>query len=68
MPLSLDRLQVGHRYTLRNYDEIVQFEIIRRTAELDYQVKQLDTLEVFPLSELIRFGKGEDFELLEITD
>ena len=68
MPLSLDRLQVGHRYTLRNYDEIVEFEIIRRTAELDYQVKQLDTLEVFPLSELIRFGKGDDFELLEITD
>ena len=68
MPLSLDRLQVGHRYTIRNYDEVVEFEIIRRIAEYDYQVKQLDTLERFPLSELIRFGKGTDFEIQELTD
>ena len=37
-------------------------------ANGDFKVKDLMTLEVFLLSDLVRYGKGGDYELQEISE
>jgi len=68
MPLSLDRLQVGHSYEIRNFGEVVKFQVLRRLSDQDYLIKQIDTLEKYELGELIRFGRGKDFNIEEMID
>jgi len=63
--LSFENLQTGHKYFLRNYGEETSF-VIMDILNGDCLVKHLETLELFNLSELVQFGKGEDYELMEI--
>ncbi len=68
MPISFDTIRTGKRYFLRNYGEESKFEVLDIMANEDFKVKDLMTLEVFLLSDLIRYGKGDDYELLEIPE
>lgn len=64
--LSFDNLQTGHSYVLRNFGEEICFMVMDKISESECIVKQLDTLETFPLSDLVKYGKGADYELHEI--
>ena len=64
--LSFDVLRVGKRYRLTNYDDRYDFEIERILANGDFKVKDIHTLERYQLKETIKFGKGKDFEILEL--
>lgn len=66
MPLSLDNLRVGRRYTLKNYGEERQIEILSRLNRENFKVKDLATLEIYELEELLRWGIGPDYELDEL--
>ena len=68
MPISLDTLRVGHQYTLINYGEVTDFELVRIENEKDYIIRDLNSLEVFNLKVLIEYGKGKDYELFEIEE
>ena len=49
-----------------NHGERHEFEIEYILANGDFQVKDIHTLERYLLKDLIKFGKGKDFEIQEI--
>lgn len=65
--MSFDVLRVGHTYRLRNYDDVREFKVMRRLNEKNFLVQDTDTLEKFELEDLVRYGKGKDYDLDEIN-
>lgn len=65
--LSFDSLRVGKRYTLINYGEVHDFMVEYILPNGDFRVKNIHTLERYLLKELITYGKGNDFEILEMN-
>jgi hypothetical protein len=66
MPISLDNLRVGRKYLLINQGEIRKLEIITRLGGVNFQVKDLDTLEYYTIEELLQWGRGKDYDLDEL--
>lgn len=66
MPRSFDTLRVGHKYEMINLGVKVSFIILERKEESDFLVKDLETLEIFRLTDLIKYGLGKDYDLYEI--
>lgn len=65
--LSFDVLRNGKKYRLVNHGERFEFEIEYILANGDFKVKDLHTLERYLLKDLIRYGRGKDFEIREIS-
>jgi hypothetical protein len=65
--LSFDSLRVGKKYTLINYGEVHDFMVEYILSNGDFRVKNIHTLERYLLKELITYGKGNDFEILEMN-
>jgi len=63
--LAFDVLRVGKKYRLVNYGERYEFEILKILVG-DFELKDLHTLERYRMTELIRFGRGSDFEIREV--
>ena len=68
MPLAINSLRVGHTYYIRNYDEIKIFELVQITPDEKYMGKDVETLEIFDLDEITRYGFGKDYDLIEYED
>ena len=66
MPLALDNIRVGRVYRLTNYGEIRFLEAMERLSSANFKMKDLDTLELYELEELLRWGKGKDYDLDEM--
>jgi hypothetical protein len=66
--LSLGALRNGKRYFLINFGERHDFEVEFIMANGDFRVKDLITLERYMLLDLIRYGKGPDFEIRELEE
>jgi hypothetical protein len=66
--LSFDVLRVGKRYFLVNHGERSEFIIENALVNGDFEVKDLHTLERYRLRDLIRFGRGPDFEVRELEE
>ncbi|KPQ13831.1 MAG: hypothetical protein HLUCCX10_11905 [Algoriphagus marincola HL-49] len=66
MPIALDNLRVGRRYLLINQGEVRQLEIMARLNGDNFKVKDLDTLELYTIEELLRWGKGKDYDIEEL--
>lgn len=64
--LSFDVLRTGKKYRLVNFGEQHDFIIENVLGNGDFKVKDLLTLEHYYLKELVRYGKGKDFNLEEI--
>lgn len=64
--LAPDVLRVGKKYRLVNYGEVNEFEVIAIQHDGDLYVKDIHSLERYFLSELLRYGKGHDFEIREL--
>ncbi|NQZ76735.1 MAG: hypothetical protein HRT61_11655 [Ekhidna sp.] len=64
--LAFSSMRVGKKYRLTNYGETSEFTLLEVIGRNDYRLKDLFSLESYLMSELIQFGKGEDFELREI--
>ena len=65
--LSIDNLRKGQTYQLTNYGEKIKFEVIEFT-ENDCLVKNIHTFEQFELSELVCYGEGKDYELIDLEE
>jgi hypothetical protein len=63
---AFDTLRVGHCYTITNYGETVKFTLLEIVNGSEYRIKNLETLEIFNLFDLLKYGKGKDFDLFEI--
>lgn len=65
MSKSFNNLRVGKRFELVNYGESFQFEVIDIMNNGDCKLKDLNTLELYSLSDLVNLGQGNDFEINE---
>ncbi|WP_075351327.1 hypothetical protein [Algoriphagus marinus] len=66
MPIALDNLRVGRKYLLVNQGEIRKLEIVSRLRGANFKVKDLDTLELYTIEELLQWGIGKDYDLDEL--
>ena len=64
--IAIETIRVGQKYRLINYDEVFEFEVLRKVSEKNFSLKDLHTLEKYQLQELIKFGRGKDFVILEL--
>jgi hypothetical protein len=64
--LSFNALRIGKKYKLINFGDTYEFEVERILINDDFKVKDLHTLERFLLKDVVKFGKGKDFELREL--
>lgn len=67
MAMSFDNIRVGQVYYLRNYGEEFTFEVLEVMANGDYRVKDVNSLEIFFINELIKYGKGNDYAFGEAS-
>lgn len=65
--LAFSSMRVGKKYRLINYGEKSEFTLVEVVSRNDYKLKDIFSLEFYFMSDLTRFGKGEDFELREIN-
>jgi len=66
MAMALDNLRVGRVYRLVNMGEERFIEIMARLSGENFKVKDLATLELYELEELLRWGIGKDYDLDEV--
>ncbi len=66
--LAFDVLRTGKKYRLVNYGESHEFIIENILSNGDFRVKDTLTLERYHLKDLIRYGKGDDFEIREVEE
>ena len=66
--LSFDVLRVGKKYRLVNFRDRYEFVIEEILGDGNFKLKDVNTLERMFMKDLIRFGKGNDFEIREIED
>jgi hypothetical protein len=64
--LSFDALRNGKKYRLTNLGEQYDFIIEYILANGDFKVKDLHTLERYHLNDVVKFGRGKDFEIREL--
>ena len=64
--LAFSSMRVGKKYRLVNYGETSEFLLLEVMGRSDFKLKDLFSLEEYRMSDLIKYGKGEDFELREI--
>jgi hypothetical protein len=65
--ISFDVLRTGKKYALINHGEKHEFVIESILANGDFRVKDLLTLERYHLKDLIKYGKGKDYSLEELS-
>ncbi|MEH0157565.1 hypothetical protein V6R21_25930 [Limibacter armeniacum] len=68
MGIAINTIRVGLKYVLTNYGETHKFQVIEALEEGNFKVKDMETLEIYELEDLIRYGEGKDFEILEIEE
>ncbi|WP_162053842.1 hypothetical protein [Pontibacter pamirensis] len=66
MAISIDNLRKGKKYRLKNYGEEFEFQVIEMPEDGVYKVKDLTTLDTYMLNELVKYGKGKDYDLDEL--
>lgn len=66
MAISFDNLRKGKKYVMENYGERFEFQVLDMPEEGSFLVKDLHTLDVFMLNDLIRYGRGKDFDMQEL--
>ncbi|UII33525.1 hypothetical protein LVD17_06775 [Fulvivirga ulvae] len=64
--LSINAMRVGWKYRLRNFDETFEFETLKKLNSENFLLKDLHTLEKYELHDLVKFGRGGDFEISEL--
>ena len=64
--LSFNAMRVGLKYKLINFGELFEFEVIGPLQGDNLQLKDLNTLEQYELYDLVKYGRGNDFEIREI--
>ncbi len=65
MAIALDNLRVGRTYAFTNQGENRKIEVLARISGENFKVKDLDTTEIYTIEELLRWGRGKDYELDE---
>ncbi|MGW8123408.1 hypothetical protein ACV07N_12180 [Roseivirga echinicomitans] len=67
MAKSFNNLRIGKKFSLLNFSEKYDFEVVEIFSNGDCRLKDLNTLEHYNLYDLIQYGKGEDFDIEEFN-
>mgnify|MGYP003624247707 CR=1 FL=1 len=67
MAKSFNNLRVGKKFTLINFSERFDFEVIEMFSNGDYRLKDINTLEYYNIFDLIQYGIGDDFDIDELN-
>lgn len=65
--MSFESLRVGEQYKLINFSEIFEFTVKKKLSEKNFILKDIHTLEEYELQDLIKYGKGKDYDLYELN-
>ena len=65
--LSFNVLRVGKKYSLINYRERSDFIIEEILGSNNFKLKDIHTLEIIFMNDLLKFGQGKDFEIREMV-
>jgi hypothetical protein len=65
MSISFDTMRVGKKYYLINHGDRHDFFVIEKLNNQNFKLKDIYTLEFYELEDLVRYGKGKDYELYE---
>ncbi len=65
--LSSTNLRKGQKYKLTNYGHSMVFEVLSFESR-DYKIKNTETLELLYFNELVQYGKGKDYELIDLEN
>ena len=65
--LSPENLRKGQRYQLTNYGETLVFEVVRFINN-NLQIKNIETVEISYFHEHTQYGKGKDYELIDLEN
>ena len=65
--LAYSSMRIGKKYRLTNYRNVSNFTFMKITENGDYKLQDLTSLDYYLLSDLTKFGKGNDFEIQEIN-
>ena len=66
--LSFGALRVGKKYYLINFGDRYEFQLEYILGNGDFRVKDLHTLERYTIKDLLKFGRGKDFEIRELGE
>jgi hypothetical protein len=66
--LSFGVLRVGKKYQLDNFGDHYEFVIQEIMEDGNMKLKDLNTLEVMFIKDLIAYGKGKDFEIRDLYE
>jgi hypothetical protein len=66
--LSFGALRAGKKYFLINFGDRYEFQIENILTNGDFKVKDLHTLERYTIKDLLKFGRGKDFEIRELGE
>ncbi|MGK7391339.1 MAG: hypothetical protein ACNS60_13370 [Candidatus Cyclobacteriaceae bacterium M2_1C_046] len=61
--MAFSSLRVGEQYRLKNYGETYEFTVKEKLDENNFILKDIYTLEEYELNDLVKYGKGKDYEL-----
>lgn len=65
MPIAANTLRVGKKYRLANFGHVVEFEVLEVLENDNFIIRDIHLLEKMEFHDLIRYGKGKDYELEE---
>ena len=65
--LSSKNLRKGQKYKVTNYGYSMVFEVLSFESN-DYQIKNTETLEISKFNEVVQYGKGKDYELIDLEN
>ena len=66
MATSFNNLRVGKKFRLVNFGESFDFEVLEIMSDGDCHLKDVYTFENYTLYDLIRYGKGADFDVNDL--
>lgn len=65
MAIAPNTLRVGKKYRLTNFGHVVEFEVVEALENDNFIIRDVNLLENMEFHDLIRYGKGKDYELEE---
>lgn len=66
MGIALNNVRFGKKYRLVNNREVFEFEIMEAFHGDEFLLKDIHTLEQYYMGDLLKFGRGKDFSIVEI--
>jgi hypothetical protein len=66
MPIAPNTMRIGKKYRLTNDGHTTEFQVLEALEKDNFKIKDLNILEIYEFQDLIRYGIGKDYDLMEM--